>query len=226
MSSIAVFLVIGGGAAFAAAKNSIGTRELKPNSVNRAILARNSVYPGKINLEAVKAGRIAKNAIARDRLRNGIVTTDKIADLAVTGGKLANLAVTNPKIANDAVTGAKVDESTLGQVPSAANADSVGGKSVNDIAMWAFVSSNGNLFRSSGGVASTQIGTGTYNVSFPRDINTCAYNATNAANDNTNPAPNEIAVAKLAGANNVVRVRTAASNGTITNDQFMLVVNC
>jgi hypothetical protein len=114
MSSIAVFLVIGGGAAFAAAKNSIGTRELKPNSVNRAILARNSVYPGKINPEAVKAGRIAKNAIARDRLRNGIVTTDKIGDLAVTGGKLANFAATNPKIANDAVTQEKVASNAIG----------------------------------------------------------------------------------------------------------------
>jgi hypothetical protein len=115
MSSIAVFLVIGGGAAFAAAKNSIGTRELKPNSVNRAILARNSVYPGKINPEAVKAGRIAKNAIARDRLRNGIVSTDKLADLGVTGDKLANLAVTNPKIFNFAVTKQKIANNAVSE---------------------------------------------------------------------------------------------------------------
>jgi len=210
MSSIAVFLVLGGATAFAAlGRNTVGTRQLKSNSVNRGILARNSVYPGKINLEAVKAGRIAKNAIASDRLRNNIVSTDKILD--------------------NAVTGAKVNEQTLSQVPSAAsasNAEKVGGKSVNDLAMWAFVDNNGALFRSSGGVASNRVTTGTYNVSFPRDVNTCAYNATNAANDDVNPDPNEVAVAKLAGANNVVRVRTAASNGAIADDEFMVIVTC
>jgi hypothetical protein len=115
MSSIAVFLVLGGATAFAAlGKNTVGTRELQRNSVKRGILARNSVYPGKINLEAVKAGRIAKNAIARDRLRNGIVSTDKIQDLGVTGGKLANFAVTNPKIANDAVSQRNVGPDSIG----------------------------------------------------------------------------------------------------------------
>jgi hypothetical protein len=109
MSSIAVFLVLGGGAAFAAlGKNTVGTRQLKPNSVNRGILARNSVYPGKINLEAVKAGRIAKNAIASDRLRNNIVSTDKLQDLAVTSGKLADNAVNQPKVATDAIGAAQV----------------------------------------------------------------------------------------------------------------------
>ena len=103
MSSIAVFLVLGGGTAFALAKNSIGTRELKRNAVNRAILARNSVYPGKINLEAVKAGRIAKNAIARDRLRNGVVSAEKLDNFAVTNPKIASSAVNQEKIAGDAI---------------------------------------------------------------------------------------------------------------------------
>jgi hypothetical protein len=73
MSSIAVFLVLGGGAAFAAtklAKNSVGTKQLKNN------------------------------------------------------------AVTTKKIKNNAVTGAKVKESSLGQVPSAGNAETVGGNHI------------------------------------------------------------------------------------------------
>jgi hypothetical protein len=114
MSSLAVFLVLGGGTAFALARNSIGTRELQRNAVTRGILARNSVYPGKINPEAVKAGRIAKNAIAQDRLRNGIVSTDKLQDLAVTGTKLGDDAVTNPKIVDDAVNQQKLASSSVG----------------------------------------------------------------------------------------------------------------
>jgi hypothetical protein len=68
MSSLAVFLVMGGGAAFAASK--IGSNQLKANSV----------LTGKIKKEAV----------------------------------------TTSKLKNDAVTGAKANESTFGQVPSAA----------------------------------------------------------------------------------------------------------
>jgi len=69
MSSIAVFLVLGGGAAFA-------------------------------------AGKLAKNSVGTKQLKNNAVTTKKIK--------------------NNAVTGAKVKESSLGEVPSAANAGNAG----------------------------------------------------------------------------------------------------
>ncbi len=107
MSSIAVFLMLGGATAFAATK--IGANEIKANSIKT----------GKIVKEAVTAGKIKKNAVTESRIADGAVTTNKIADNAVTTGK----------IANDAVTGDKVKESSLGQVPSAANANTVGGVS-------------------------------------------------------------------------------------------------
>jgi len=84
MSSIAVFLILGGATAIAAKK--IGTKQLRANSV--------------------------------------------------TTGKIKKGAVTTAKIKDNAVNGAKVDESTLGEVPSAAratiagNADKVGGNSL------------------------------------------------------------------------------------------------
>jgi hypothetical protein len=66
MSSIAVFLVLGGGAAYAAKK--IGSNEIKGNSITT----------GKIKKEAVSASKLKKNS----------VTTPKIANGAVTGAKL------------------------------------------------------------------------------------------------------------------------------------------
>jgi hypothetical protein len=66
MSSIAVFLVLGGASAYAAKK--IGSNEIKGNSITT----------GKIKKEAVSASKIKKNS----------VTTAKIADGAVTGAKL------------------------------------------------------------------------------------------------------------------------------------------
>ncbi len=95
MSSLAVFLVLGGTTAFAATK--IGANELKANSI--------------------KTGKIVKEAVTAGKLKNGAVTESKIADGTVTTNKLAN----------DAVTGDKAKESTFSQVPSAANADTVGG---------------------------------------------------------------------------------------------------
>lgn len=76
MSSIAVFLILGGATAFAAShlgKNSVGSKQLKKN--------------------------------------------------AVTTNKIKKEAVTTAKIKNGAVTGVKVNLSSLGKVPSAANAD-------------------------------------------------------------------------------------------------------
>jgi hypothetical protein len=51
MSSIAVFLVLGGGAAFAAVKlgkNSVGTKQLKANSVTTAKIKKNAVTGAKV----------------------------------------------------------------------------------------------------------------------------------------------------------------------------------
>jgi hypothetical protein len=86
MSSIAVFLILGGATALAAnqlAKNSVGTKQLK----------KNAVVTAKIKKNAITAAKIKKNAIITAKIKKG------------------------------AVTGAKVKLSSLGTVPSAANAD-------------------------------------------------------------------------------------------------------
>lgn len=115
MSSIAVFLMLGGATAFAATK--VGSNEIKANSIKT----------GKIVKEAVTAGKLKNGAVGESKIADGAVTNKKIADNAVSSNKIADNAVTTGKIANDAVTGDKVKESTLSQVPSAANAETVGG---------------------------------------------------------------------------------------------------
>lgn len=209
MSSFAVFLILGGATAFAAVQK-IGANEIKANSI--------------------KTGKIVKEAVTAGKIKNGAVIETKIGDGAVTTNKLADNAVTTPKIANDAVDGDKVKESSLGEVPNAANAQNaqnaqkLGGKSLNDVVMWAFVLANGALERSSGGVTSANIGSGTFNVTFPRAINTCAITATNAAEDGVGPATAQIAVSAISA--DVARVATAGADGTPFNDQFMIQVTC
>lgn len=75
MSSIAVFLVIGGATAFAAlGKNSVGKKQLKANAVTTA----------KIKKEAVTAKKIKKGAVTTAKIKNGAVTGEKV-NLATLG---------------------------------------------------------------------------------------------------------------------------------------------
>ena len=86
MSSIAVFLVVAGGTAFAAqqlAKNSVGARQLK----------RSAVTAAKIKKNAVTAAKIRKGAVTGAKLRNGAVNAAKIADGAIGGAKINTATV-------------------------------------------------------------------------------------------------------------------------------------
>jgi hypothetical protein len=81
MSSIAVFLVLAGGTAFAAsqlAKNSVGTKQLKKNAVTAAKLKKNAVVTAKIR----------SGAVSRAKVKNDAINSAKIADGAVTGSDI------------------------------------------------------------------------------------------------------------------------------------------
>ena len=136
MSSIAVFLVLGGGAAYAAKK--VGSNEIKGNSIT--------------------TGKIQKEAVTKAKLKKAAVDASKLADNAVTTSKIADDAVTTSKIANDAVTGAKVKESTLGTVPDASKLGGLEASAFQSRVRWALVDSaaNGNegqILAQSGGVS-------------------------------------------------------------------------
>ncbi|HEY5053286.1 MAG TPA: hypothetical protein VII45_07750 [Solirubrobacterales bacterium] len=123
---LSLFLVVSGGAAFAATqlhKNSVGTKQLKNNAVAAAKIKNSAVTAGKIAANAVTANAIADGSVSSGKLGNEAVTTGKLANNAVTTGKLGNESVatgklasnsvTTGKIVDNAVTGAKVDEGSL-----------------------------------------------------------------------------------------------------------------
>lgn len=86
MSSLAVFLVLGGATAFAASK--IGSNQLKANSVGTS----------KIKKNAVTTAKIKKNAVTNAKLADGAVNFAKIA----TGTQVIATATGGPIAANDA----------------------------------------------------------------------------------------------------------------------------
>lgn len=68
------------------------------------------------------AVKLPRNSVGTAQLKNGAVSAKKIQNGAVLGTKIGKNAVSSAKIADGQVMGADVDESSLGQVPSAANA--------------------------------------------------------------------------------------------------------
>lgn len=116
MSTLAAFLVLGGGAAVAAGQlgeKSVGAKQLRPGAVTARKIRKNAVTAPKIKAEAVKSGKLADSAVKAGKLANAAVTTEK----------LGGAAVTTEKIAPDAVTGSQLNEASVGQVPSAGRAD-------------------------------------------------------------------------------------------------------
>jgi hypothetical protein len=68
MSTIAVFLVLGGATALAASqlgKNSVGTRQLKKSSVTAAKIKKNAVTPGKIKNNAVTGAKAKESTFGQ-----------------------------------------------------------------------------------------------------------------------------------------------------------------
>jgi hypothetical protein len=75
VSTLALFLVLAGGAAYAAkvAKKSVGPAQLKANAVTTAKIKANSVTTRKIK----------RNAVANAKIKDGAIESEKIADGSV-----------------------------------------------------------------------------------------------------------------------------------------------
>ncbi|HET6998309.1 MAG TPA: hypothetical protein VFI03_06930 [Solirubrobacterales bacterium] len=204
MSSIAVFLILGGATAFAATK--IGANQLKANSVKT----------GKIVKEAVTAGKIKKAAIATSKLANDAVTTNKLANDAVTGAKAKESTFGEvPIAANANALGGLAPSGYQHNLRWAVVSASAGGASVI----------RGNA------TAATRLGPGAFTVSFAADIRACAYVATLGDVGAGASEPGEISVEQLASSNpTTVEVRTYNSVGTETDpdpgDGFHITVIC
>jgi hypothetical protein len=66
VSTLCLFLLFGGGAAYAAShlgKNSVGTKQIKKNAVTAAKIKKNSVTTAKIKAGAVSGSKIASNTV-------------------------------------------------------------------------------------------------------------------------------------------------------------------
>ena len=78
MSSLAIFLALAGGTAFAASqlgKNSVGAKQLKKNAVTAAKIKKNAVTAAKIKPNAVTGAKIKDGAITGAKVNLGTLGT-------------------------------------------------------------------------------------------------------------------------------------------------------
>lgn len=219
MSSLAVFLVLGGATAVAASK--IGANEIKANSI--------------------KTGKIVKEAVTEGKIKNAAITSGKLANAGVTTEKIADNAVTTPKIADKAVTGAKVDLATLGTVPNANHANTANSATTATTAnsaktatvagaiseeFFAVVTAAGTLVRGTPGVTAVNEGTGTARVVVGRPTADCFTVATLGG---SNPGLGNLGQISVNSSNvnpNSFWVVTANPAGTLTSEPFTLYARC
>jgi methionine-rich copper-binding protein CopC len=123
VSTVCLFLLVGGGAAIAATQlpaKSVGPKQIKKNAVTTAKIRKSAVTTARLKNGAVTAAKLGAAAVSSEAIADSSVTTTKVADSAVNSAKVLDKSLTGGDVANDTLTGANIDESTLGQVPDAA----------------------------------------------------------------------------------------------------------
>jgi hypothetical protein len=124
MATIAVFLVLSGGTAVALnGSNTVFSDDIVNGEVKAADIGNN----------AVASGKIVDGAVQGVDISDGTVDSPDILDGAVSNNDVRKNAITSGKVQDESLTGADVAESSLGTVPSAANADSLNGQTAAEL---------------------------------------------------------------------------------------------
>ncbi|HTR74661.1 MAG TPA: hypothetical protein VMH33_05315 [Solirubrobacterales bacterium] len=91
ISTVCLFLLIGGGTAFAASqlgKNSVGSKQLKKNAVTAAKIKKNAVTGAKIKAKAIVGSKLANGAVTGAKIGAGTVSGSNIAGSTITGANI------------------------------------------------------------------------------------------------------------------------------------------
>jgi hypothetical protein len=91
VATLALFLALGGGAAYAASK--VHSDDIARNAVKPANLAAGSVRTSKVFKRAITSGKLAVGAVRSNQIADGAVSPQQIADGAIGSKQIGNAAV-------------------------------------------------------------------------------------------------------------------------------------
>lgn len=111
VSTIALFAVVTGGGAYAAA--TIGPSQIKKNAVRAKHINKDAVRARQIKEGMVRTEKIAPDAVGQDQLANAAVGNAEIANFAVGSTKLALGSVFGDHVANGSLLGDDLANATV-----------------------------------------------------------------------------------------------------------------
>jgi hypothetical protein len=116
VSTLCLFLVLGGGMALAATqlgKNTVGSKQLKKNAVTAPKVKANAITGAKVKDGSLTGADVQDGSLGGGKLQDGSIAGSKLADNAVGGAKLADNSVGGSKLQDGSVNGAKVQDGSL-----------------------------------------------------------------------------------------------------------------
>lgn len=128
MSSIAVFLVLGGASAYAAKK--IGSNEIKGNSITTGKLKKNAVTAAKIKNSAITTAKVKNGAITGPKVNVGTLGTVPNATHATNADNATNWSRYFTTGIKKASTGQTVTLFTIGPFTATGHCVDIGGGTV------------------------------------------------------------------------------------------------
>jgi hypothetical protein len=219
------------------AADSITSTRLANGSIQNSDLGPDAVTTSKIKAGNVGTTDIADNAILTGKIGDGNVFTNDLADGAVTSGKV--LDDTNPggglgaaDLAPDSVGFEEIQTDGVQASEIADNSIDSGeivdfGLSNEDVGvLFAQINADGSVLNSSGGVTSTNLGTGTYQVDFGRNISNCGFTATQGEGGIGGAGGAIMGVTDRSGNANAVFATARTNANALVNTSFQLVVVC
>lgn len=108
VATVALFLALGGGAAWAAGqlgKNVVKSKNIAANAVKTQDIAKNAVKSGKIAASAVKEKNLAKNAVSAGKVKKATLTRTQLKAGTLAGLQVAEALATGvPALTSEATS--------------------------------------------------------------------------------------------------------------------------
>ncbi|HSR93467.1 MAG TPA: hypothetical protein VLK56_01260 [Solirubrobacterales bacterium] len=130
VSTLALFLALGGSAALAADKLHSG--DIAPGAVHTSNIFKRAIVSGKLALGAVRSNQIADGAVGSQQIGSGAVGSRQIADGAVSSKQIEDSTIGSKQVGSGAIAPANLQFPVFyaasprsGSVPVTAGPDSL-----------------------------------------------------------------------------------------------------
>jgi hypothetical protein len=114
MSTLAVFLALGGTAAALSGSNTVFSDDIVNDQVRSADVRDDTLAAGGLTAPDLRAGSVGPSEVRNNSLGGGDIADGTLGSIDIANGNLIDA-----DIELNSLTGASIDESTLDQVPSA-----------------------------------------------------------------------------------------------------------